>query len=257
MNRQPLVAGNWKMHKTTTGAASLAQDISNRFPKNSSTVEVVLCPPFTSLKTVRTVLEFDKSSIALGAQDVFWEAEGAYTGAISPAMLKEVGCSFTIVGHSERREYFAESDLMVSKKAKALLDSGITPIICVGEGLEKREEGAEAALSFITAQLEGALQLISKQDVARIVVAYEPIWAIGTGRTATPEVAQDVCLGIRRFLGGVAGEAAANSIRILYGGSMKPENAALFAPQPDIDGGLIGGASLDAPGFTAIVKAFQ
>jgi triosephosphate isomerase len=257
MERRPLVAGNWKMNKATTEAAFLAQDISNHFSRKSTTVEVVLCPPFIDLKTVRTVLEFDKSPLVLGAQDVFWEAEGAYTGAISPVMLKEVGCAFAIVGHSERREYFAETDLDVSKKVRALLAYDITPIICVGEKLAKREEGAREALAFVTEQLKGALQLIEPRDVAKIVVAYEPIWAIGTGRTATPETAQDMCQGIRACLAECAGVEAASKIRVLYGGSLKPENAALFSPQPDIDGGLIGGAALDAPGFADIVKAFQ
>jgi triosephosphate isomerase len=202
------------------------------------------------------VLEFDRAPLALGAQDVFWEKEGAYTGAISPVMLREVGCEYCIVGHSERREHFGESDLTVSRKAAALLAHGITPIICVGEGLAKREEGARAAIAFVTAQVEGALQLIDSAAIGKIVVAYEPIWAIGTGRTATPEAAQEICAAIRACLAERGGSEAANGIRILYGGSMKAENAALFVPEPDIDGGLIGGAALEASAFVEIVKAF-
>jgi triosephosphate isomerase len=256
MTRTPLVAGNWKMHKTTVEAALLSQDIANLVFPDYDSIDVVLCPPFTDLKTVRTVLEFDRAPITLGAQDVFWEGAGAFTGAISPVMLEEVGCAWCIVGHSERREHFAETDLVVSKKAQALLAHGITPLICVGEGLEKREEGAHAALAFVAAQVAGALQLIDPVDIGRIVVAYEPIWAIGTGRTATPETAQEMCAGIRAYLADLAGVEVAEQVRVLYGGSMKPENAALFAPAPDIDGGLIGGASLDARSFVDIVKAF-
>ena len=256
MGSTPLVAGNWKMNKTTYEAAMLSQDIVNRFYKDYSSVDTVLCPPFTDLKTVRTVLEYDHAPIALGAQDVYWEDAGAFTGAISPALLKEVGCTYCIVGHSERREHFAETDHTVSRKARALLTHGITPIICVGEGLERREAGAREAIAYVTAQVDGALELLDLQQLDAIVIAYEPIWAIGTGRTATPEAAQEMCASIRERLAGHAGAAAADKVRVLYGGSMKPENAALFAPLPDIDGGLIGGASLAAQGFIDIVKAF-
>jgi triosephosphate isomerase len=244
------------MNKTTVEATRLSQEIANYFYEDYSRVDTVLCPPFVDLKTVRTVLEFDRIPIALGAQDVFWEDAGAWTGAISPVMLKELGCGYCIVGHSERREHFAETDHMVGKKTRALLSHGITPIICVGEGLAKREEGAHAARAFVTAQVAGALELIAREDIARVVIAYEPIWAIGTGRTATPEMAQEMCAAIRAYLAELAGNEAADAIRILYGGSMKAENAALFVPEPDIDGGLIGGASLDARSFVDIVKAF-
>jgi triosephosphate isomerase len=256
MTRTALVAGNWKMNMTTYEAALLSQDIVNGFYADFARVETVLCPPFVDLKTVRTVLQSDHAPIALGAQDVFWETNGAYTGAISPEMLREVGCSFCIVGHSERREHFAETDLTVSKKARALLERGITPIICVGEGPEKREEGTRAAGDFVAAQLKGALQLLAAEDIGRIVVAYEPVWAIGTGRTATPEMAQEMCALIRKQLSVLGDAQGAQAARILYGGSMKPENAALFVPAPDIDGGLIGGASLEARSFIDIVKAF-
>jgi triosephosphate isomerase len=256
MKRTPLVAGNWKMHKTTLEAAMLAQGISNHFYDDYDHVETVLCPPFVDLKTVRTVLEYDKSPIALGAQDVFWEAEGAYTGAISPVMLKEVGCSYCIVGHSERRAYFAETDESVARKAAALLAHDINPIICVGEGLEVREQGSAEAIAFVLAQVREALRPLALASLPRVVIAYEPIWAIGTGRTATPEAAQDMCEAIRRCVAELADEETAAKLRVLYGGSMKAENAALFVPQPDIDGGLIGGAALDARAFVDIVKAF-
>jgi triosephosphate isomerase len=256
MTRKPLVAGNWKMNKTSYEAALLSQDIVNLIYKDYRAVDTVLCPPFTDLKTVRTVLDFDRSHVALGAQDVFWEDNGAWTGAISAALLRELGCSYCIVGHSERREHFAETDLMVSKKAAALFEHDITPIICVGEGAQKREEGTRAAIAFVTEQLEAALELVAASDLGQIVVAYEPIWAIGTGRTATPEMAQEMCAAIRARLCDLAGGKAASGIRILYGGSMKPGNAALFAPEPDIDGGLIGGAALEAQSFIDIVRAF-
>jgi triosephosphate isomerase len=256
MSRIPLIAGNWKMNKNTYEASVLSQNIISYLDYETEKIEAVLCPPFTDLRTVRTVLEFDRTFVTLGAQDVYWEKNGAYTGAISPALLKELDCRYCIVGHSERREYFGETDLDVSKKAQALLEAGITPIICVGEGLEKRDEGAEAALTFVTAQVEGALQLISISDVPKLVIAYEPIWAIGTGRTATPEQAQAMSAGIRAYIADAHGPAAAEKVRVLYGGSMKPENVALFAPLPDVDGGLIGGAALEARSFVDIVKAF-
>jgi triosephosphate isomerase len=256
MTRKALVAGNWKMNKTTVEAALLSQDIVNRFYKDYDRIDAVLCPPFIDLKTVRTVLEFDRAPLALGAQDVFWEEGGAYTGAISPVMLKEVGCTYGIVGHSERREHFAETDLMVSRKAQALLEHDIAPIICVGEGLEKREEGEGAAIAFVAAQVKHALERVDPFHAERVVIAYEPIWAIGTGRTATPEAAQEMCAAIRAGIADWVGFDVAQKVRVLYGGSMKPENAALFAPLPDVDGGLIGGASLEAQAFIDIVKAF-
>ena len=257
--RTPLVAGNWKMNKSSVEAAILSQDICNQFygKREFKNVEVVLCPPFVAIKTVMTVLNFEKSRIKLGAQDVYWEDNGAFTGAISSRMLRSEGVNYCIVGHSERREFFSETDLMVSMKAKALLEQQLTPIICVGEGLKKREEGEKAAVDFVLAQLRDSLQLIAPKELKRIVVAYEPIWAIGTGRTATPESAQEMCLGIRTQLAEIAGAMVAEDIRILYGGSMKPENVKLFVPMPDVDGGLIGGAALDAQSFSDIVKAYQ
>ena len=256
MQRKPLVAGNWKMNKTTTESVRLAQDISNSYYRDYDSADTVLCPPLISLKAVCTVLEFDRSLIRLGAQDVFWEPNGAYTGAVSTEMLREVGCEYCIVGHSERRQFFAETDEMVNRKARALLDVGITPIICVGEGLELRESGAQAAADFVTAQVAAALQQFAPGYIGRVVIAYEPIWAIGTGRTATPESAQEICAAIREQLAVLSDHQLAAGVRVLYGGSMKPENAALFAQMPDVDGGLIGGAALQAADFIEIVKAF-
>ena len=250
--RVPVMAGNWKMNKTTTEAVTLAQGISFKSDKAWGDVEVVLCPPFVDLKSVSNVIFFDKAPMKLGAQDVFWEEAGAYTGAISPGMLKEVECSYCIIGHSERREYFGETDATVNAKAKALIAHGITPIMCCGEDLSVRDAGD--TLAFIGAQVQGGLEGIASEDVARLVIAYEPIWAIGTGRAATPEQAQEACAHIRATVAQVAGQQAAEQVRILYGGSMKPANAEQFLPQPDIDGGLIGGAALDAASFAELVE---
>lgn len=250
--RVPIIAGNWKMNKTTVEAVELSQKISFECDKAWEAVEVALCPPFTDLKSVFNVLSFDHSSIKLGAQDVFWEDEGAYTGAISVSMLKELTCDYCIVGHSERRAYFGETDETVNKKIKALLAGGIRPIMCCGESLEVRDAGE--TLDFIGAQVRNGWKDIPAEDIASSVIAYEPIWAIGTGRAATPEQAQEACAHIRKVICEIAGEDAANKVRILYGGSMKPENAELFLPESDIDGGLIGGAALDAKSFAELVE---
>lgn len=250
--RVPIIAGNWKMNKTTVEAVTLSQHISFESDKAWEAVEVVLCPPFTDLKSVFNVLVFDKSSIRLGAQDVFWEDEGAYTGAISVSMLKELTCEYCIVGHSERRGIFGETDEMVNKKIKALLAGGIHPIMCCGESLEVRDAGQ--ALEFIGEQVRRGWEGVDAEDIAKSVIAYEPIWAIGTGRAATPEQAQEACAHIRGVIAEIAGEDAAQKLRVLYGGSMKPENAELFLPEPDIDGGLIGGAALDSKAFGALVE---
>ncbi len=256
MKRRSLVAGNWKMNKTTVEAAMLSQDICNHYYNDYDNVETVLCPSFMALKTVGTVLDYDKSDIMLGAQDVYWQDNGAFTGAISATMLKSVGCKYCIVGHSERRQYFGETDESVNLKVRALLTQDITPIICVGENLAKRDEGEKAAIDFVTAQISAAFGEVGSDEAGRIVIAYEPIWAIGTGHTATPETAQEMCFRIRERIAEIYGLETAEKVRILYGGSMKPENAAMFAPQPDIDGGLIGGAALEAKPFLDIVKAF-
>lgn len=257
MSRKPLIAGNWKMNNTIGEAVVLAQEISNEFePDWAETVDVAVCPPFVDLKPVKTVFEFDRTKIAVGAQNVYWEPSGAYTGEISVAMLKEIGCGYCIVGHSERRTLFGETNEDVNLKVKALLGEerdAIDPIICVGESLAVRDEGSY--LEFVEAEVNAALAGVSEDEAAHVVIAYEPIWAIGTGRTATPEQAQEVCAHIRATVSALYGDDIAEGMRILYGGSMNEGNADLLMAQPDIDGGLIGGASLAAGSFISVVKA--
>ena len=253
MARKPLIAGNWKMNETYGESVVLAQEISNGFYDDwADKVDVVVCPPYIDLKPVKTVFEFDKRKVALGSQNVYWEPSGAFTGEISVPMLAEVGCAWCIVGHSERRTLFGETNEDVNKKAKALLAGGLAPIVCVGESLAVRDEGTY--LDYINAQVVAAFAGIDGAEAARCVVAYEPIWAIGTGRTATPEQAQEVCAAIRATLAELYGVETADAMRVLYGGSMNEGNADLLLAQPDIDGGLIGGAALKAASFIAIVK---
>ncbi len=244
MTRKNMMAGNWKMNKTVAEAVVLTQDISNQYDPRWEDVDVVLCPPFVDLKPAKTVLDFDKVKISVGAQDVHWESEGAYTGEISVPMLKEIGCDFCIIGHSERRTLFGETDEMVNKKAKALIAGGIVPIVCVGESLAVRDAGETE--EYVCAQVRAAFAGIDAVEAKDAVVAYEPIWAIGTGRTATPEQAQEVCAAVRATLADLFGDETAQGMRVLYGGSMKPEN---------VDGGLIGGAALKASSFKQLVEA--
>ncbi|WP_286143465.1 triose-phosphate isomerase [Adlercreutzia caecimuris] len=249
-----LIAGNWKMNETVPEAVVLAQEISNLMERDwLEMVDVAVCPPFVDLKPVKTVLEFDRVDIALGAQNVYWEPAGAFTGEISIPMIKEIGCAFCIVGHSERRNLFGETNEDVNRKARALIEAGIAPIVCVGESLSVRDEGAY--LDYVTAQVRAAFAGIDGDDARTTVVAYEPVWAIGTGRTATPEQAEEVCAAIRACLADLYDEATAADMRILYGGSMNEGNAALLLAEADIDGGLIGGAALKAGSFIEIVKA--
>ena len=255
MGRKPMIAGNWKMYKTPGEAAVLAQEIDNWLGDDHSitdAVEAVVCPPFPDLKPVATVIEFDNSALKLAAQNVYWETEGAFTGEVSPRMLADVGCDYCIVGHSERREYFGETDETVNLKVKALLGVGIKPIVCCGETLEIRDAGNTD--TFVRGQIRAGLEGITAEQAAQIVVAYEPIWAIGTGRTPTPEAANDVCRSIRATVGACFGPDVAQGVRVLYGGSAKPENIALFMPEPDIDGALVGGAALVADSFYSMVK---
>ena len=254
MTRKHLIAGNWKMNETIPEAVVLAQEISNLMERDwLEMVDVAVCPPFVDLKPVKTVLEFDRVDIALGAQNVYWEPAGAFTGEISIPMIKEIGCTFCIVGHSERRNLFGETNEDVNRKARALIEAGIAPIVCVGESLAVRDEGA--FLDYVTAQVRAAFAGIDGDDARTTVVAYEPVWAIGTGRTATPEQAEEVCAAIRACLADLYDEATAAAMRILYGGSMNEGNAALLLAEDDIDGGLIGGAALKAGSFIEIVKA--
>ena len=253
MTRKPLIAGNWKMNNTYGEAVVLAQEISNEFYADwAEHVDVAVCPPFIDLKPVKTVFEFDHTKIALGAQNVYWEEKGAYTGEISVGMLKEIGCEYCIIGHSERRTLLGETNEDVNKKAKALIAGGIVPIVCVGESLSVRDAGNY--IEFVTAQVKAAFAGVDASEAKDCVVAYEPIWAIGTGRTATPEQAEEVCAAIRATLNELFGEVNADPVRILYGGSMNEGNAELLLAEPNIDGGLIGGASLNAKSFIAIVK---
>ena len=254
MSRKNFIAGNWKMNNTIGEAVVLAQEISNHFYRDwTDKVDVAVCPPYVDLKPVRTVFDFDKVKISVGAQNVYWEPQGAYTGEISIPMLREIGCAYCIVGHSERRTLFGETNEDVNKKTRALLESRINPIVCVGESLAVRDEGTY--LSFVTAQVKAAFAGIDAFEVKGAVVAYEPVWAIGTGRTATPEQAQEVCAAIRATLAELFGEETSEQMRILYGGSMNEGNAELLLAEPDIDGGLIGGAALKAKSFVEIVKA--
>jgi triosephosphate isomerase len=246
--RRPLVAGNWKMHKTLAEAASLAREIRQGY-QGTMAAEVVLAPPFTALTLVAQ--EISGSAIQLAAQDMFWEKQGAYTGAISPVMLKDVGCRLVIIGHSERRQYFGESNETVNKKIKAGLDAGLIPIVCIGETLAQRE--AQDTMAVITSQLREGLSGLAATDIGKLIIAYEPVWAIGTGRTATLEQAQEVHSFIRRLLVDQAGAEVAEGLRLLYGGSVTPDNIRELAQAPDIDGALVGGASLKADAFLKIV----
>lgn len=247
--RTKIVAGNWKMNKTASEAVALIEGVKAEL-EGVSGVEVVVCPPATDLKDAAAAVA--GSSVGLGAQNVHWAESGAYTGEISAAMLKDLGVQYAIIGHSERRQYFGETDETVNKRTKAALAAGLIPLVCVGETLEQRDSGQMESI-VINQVKEGLADL--GDDLGKVVVAYEPVWAIGTGRTATPAQAQEVHALIRRTLAEISSGDMANTIRIQYGGSMKPDNAAELLSQPDIDGGLIGGAALQADSFAAIVKA--
>jgi triosephosphate isomerase len=244
--RRPILAANWKMQKTAAEAIDFAEAFAPLVA--DSNADIVIAPPFTALDRLGSKLA--GSGVSLAAQNVNPNESGAYTGEIAPGMLVDLGCTYAIVGHSERRALFAETDALVSQKAAALLASNIRPIICVGETLEQRDAGT--ALSVVAAQLAGSLSDVPKPRAADIVIAYEPVWAIGTGRTATPEIAQEVHASIRSVLGELFGAAGAE-IRIQYGGSVKPETVYDLMNQPDIDGALVGGASLDPEAFSRIV----
>ncbi len=252
-DRMPLVAGNWKMYKTSGEGALLVQALAPLVSDSLDRVEVAVCPPFTALKSVSTVIELDGLAIKLGSQDCYWEEEGAFTGAIAPRMLVELRCDYAIVGHSERREYFGDTDETVNKKVKAVFGAGITPIMCCGESLETYEAGGTEA--YVRDQVRAGLDGIDADKAAHLVIAYEPIWAIGTGHTPTPEKANDVARNIRATVGAMFGPPAGKTCRILYGGSVKPENAYMFFAEPDIDGALVGGAALDADSFAGIARA--
>ena len=248
--RKKIVAGNWKMNMTTAEAAALVNTLKADLA-NFREVEVVVCPPFTALSTVSELVH--NTHIDLGAQNMHWEKNGAFTGEICASMLRELYCHYVILGHSERRQYFGETDAIVNRKTKAALAASLHPIVCVGETLQEREAGKVEEV--ITTQVKGSLAGLSAKEVLESVIAYEPVWAIGTGKTATAEQAQQVHAALRAQL--QAATDKAGQIKLLYGGSMNAANAASLLAQPDIDGGLIGGASLKAPDFLQIVTAAQ
>lgn len=246
--RYPFIAGNWKMYKTTAEARAFAQEFKKNY--QSSDVKVAIFAPFTQLAALAE--EFKGTGICLGAQNVHYEREGAFTGEISVPMLREIGVEYCIVGHSERRQYFNESDETVNRKAKALLEAGITPVICVGENLYQREHNYQDKL--VAEQVANAMEGIPAEDAAKVVIAYEPIWAIGTGRTATPIQANHMCKVIRDELEEIYDEETADKVVIQYGGSVKPENASEILNMEEIDGALVGGASLEPLKFIEIVN---
>ncbi len=258
MARTPLMAGNWKSNLNHQEAVVLVQKLAwtledkKHDPARS---EVVVIPPFTDIRSVQTLVDGDRLTIRYGAQDVSEHDGGAYTGEISAAMLAKLGCSYVVVGHSERREYHAESDAVVNTKAKKALAAGITPIVCVGEGLEIRQAGEQ--VPFTLGQVDGSLAGLSAEQVAGLVVAYEPVWAIGTGEVATPDDAQEVCAAIRGRVAETFSSEAADSLRILYGGSVKAANIAAIMAKSDVDGALVGGASLQADEFAAIARFYD
>jgi len=251
MARRTIVAGNWKLHGTAPEARRLIMALKHRLVGFSTRAEVVVCPPFPSLETAVDAAR--GSAVKIGAQNVFWEADGAYTGEVSTEMLEAIGVDHVIIGHSERRHVFGETDAGVSKKLRRVLSGTLVPIVCVGEVLSEREAGKTS--DVVARQVAAALEGVGPEHAARIVVAYEPVWAIGTGRTATPEMANEVHALIRQRIADMLGQTSAGTVRILYGGSVKPENAADLMSQSDVDGVLVGGASLDAGSFAEIVRS--
>ncbi len=247
--RRPIIAANWKMNCTTGQANELVNNFKALVTQVTE-VDIVLAPPFTALATVGQLIS--GSNIALAAQNMYWEESGAYTGEVSPGMLIDIGCKYVIIGHSERRAYFGETDETVNKKIKKALEHNLTPIVCVGESLAQRENNETQAV--VVLQIRRGLQGLTSEQMQKIVLAYEPIWAIGTGKTATPEQANDVHHFIRRKLAGIFDEATASAVRIQYGGSVKPASVDELMAQSDIDGALVGGAALKADSFARIVK---
>ena len=251
MSRKPLIAGNWKMNLNHFEAIALVQKIAFSLPeKYFAHVDVTVIPPFTDLRSVQTLVDGDKLKLTYGAQDVSRHDSGAYTGEISGAFLAKLGCTFAVVGHSERRTYHAEDDALVAAKAAAALKHGLTPIVCIGEGLEIREAGNH--VEYNVNQLRGSLAGLSTEQIAQVVIAYEPVWAIGTGRVASAADAQEVCGAIRAELAELASVDVAASVRVLYGGSVNEKNVGELVGQDDVDGALVGGASLDGEKFAQL-----
>jgi triosephosphate isomerase len=256
--RTPLMAGNWKMNLNHQEAVVLVQKLAWTLADKKHDyvqVEVVVLPPYTDLRSVQTLVDGDQLLVKYGAQDVSTQDSGAFTGDISAAMLAKLGCSYVVVGHSERREHHGETDDVVNAKARKALDAAMTPIVCVGEGLEVRQAGEQ--VSHTLAQVDGSLADIPAEQIASLVVAYEPVWAIGTGEVATPDDAQEVCSAIRERIREVHGDAAADGVRVLYGGSVKAANVAGIMDKSDVDGCLVGGASLQADEFGGICRFYD
>jgi triosephosphate isomerase len=252
-DRKPLMAGNWKMNLNHLEAIALVQKLAfSLSDKDLAVVDVAVFPPFTDIRSVQTLVDLDKYEITYGGQDCSQHVAGAYTGEVSAAMLAKLGCSYVIVGHSERRHYHEESDEQVNQKVRRVLTHSMAPIVCVGEGLDVRKAGHH--IDYTVGQLRGSLNGLAPDEVAGLVIAYEPVWAIGTGEVATPEDAQEVCGALREHVGAMHGANVADKVRILYGGSVKSANVAAIMAQPDIDGTLVGGASLDADEFVAICR---
>jgi triosephosphate isomerase (TIM) len=251
--RKPLMAGNWKMNLNHLEAIALVQKLAFALNEDDyAAVDVAVLPPFTDIRSVQTLVDGDKYDIQYGAQDLSIQDSGAYTGQVSGAMLAKLGCTYVTVGHSERREYNAETDEVVNAKAKAAIRHGLVPIVCMGEGLPIRQSGEH--VGHVLAQLDADLEGLTAEQVAALVIAYEPVWAIGTGEVATPDDAQEVCGAIRARVAETFGADAAAAVRILYGGSVKSSNVAGIMAKPDVDGALIGGASLDPDEFVGIVR---
>lgn len=248
--RKKAIAGNWKMNNALNGTISLISDIKKELNGKSVNADVIICPPFTNLETAFALLK--NSSIKLGAQNVYFEESGAFTGEISPSMLKSVGCEYVILGHSERRTIFGENDLVINKKIKLAIKNGLRPIFCVGETLEEREKGV--TFKVIETQVRNGLEGLNESELANLIVAYEPVWAIGTGRNATPQQAQEVHQFIRGLISKIFSENFADQLVIQYGGSVKADNAKELLSQPDIDGALVGGACLKADSFVKIIE---
>ncbi|MEI9907297.1 MAG: triose-phosphate isomerase [Actinomycetota bacterium] len=254
--RKPLMAGNWKMNLNHLEAIAVTQKLAYSLnDKDFDAVDAAILPPFTDIRSIQTLVDGDRLRLTYGAQDLSPESGGAFTGDISGSMLAKLGCSFVVVGHSERRAIHNEDDSLINKKIRAALAHGITPIFCVGEELSVRESGAH--VSHVVRQLHAGLEKFSNSEIEKIVIAYEPVWAIGTGKTATPEDAQEVAIAIRQEIEAITTPEIASSLRILYGGSVKSSNVVEIMAQPDVDGALVGGASLDPEEFAKIVKFYK
>jgi triosephosphate isomerase len=249
--RIPFIAGNWKMNLTHLEAIQFIQDLGYEF-KNKNNIDVCICPPFTALRSVKNIIDADKLSIKIGAQNVHWEESGAFTGEIAPSMIAALGIDYVIIGHSERREYFSETNDMVNRKVKIAFKHNLKPILCVGESLEIRESGR--AREFVLGQVTECLKGLEIKNIFDLTIAYEPIWAIGTGKNATSNDANEMCSAIRKKVADLYDNSAAELLRIQYGGSVKPSNITELMAMPDIDGALVGGASIKVEDFTAIIN---